>query len=304
MAPPRKTTPAAPGTARRPRTSPRARSRTPTSTSDSRRAPRAVRRRTHGDGAASPGTGVVVTGGGSGIGLATALALAEAGRAVAVWDRDGASARNVARRCTDEFGVRASGLKVDVTVTSSLRTAVKKSRNELGTIGGLVHAAGIGGPMPVTMIDDASWDAVLDVNLRAGATLTRELHASLLEANPGSSIVYVSSIEGYVGNPFLPAYCASKAGLLGLTRSACSLLGPDGIRVNAVCPGAVDTPLLAPLLELPGAREHLITRTPLRRLAQAEDIASVIRFLLSDEAAYVSGASLVVDGGMTAVGSV
>jgi NAD(P)-dependent dehydrogenase (short-subunit alcohol dehydrogenase family) len=256
------------------------------------------------DGASSPGTGVVVTGGGSGIGLATALALAEVGRAVAIWDRDGSAARQAARRCTDEFGVRASGLKVDVTHTSTLKAAVKKSRAELGTIGGLVHAAGIGGPMPVTMIDDASWDEVLDVNLRAGATLTRELHASLLEANPGSAIVFISSIEAFVGNAFLPAYGASKAGLLGLTRSACALLGPDGIRVNAVCPGAVDTPLLAPLLELPGAKENLIAHTPLGRLAQPEDIASVVRFLLSDEAAYISGASLTVDGGMTAVGTV
>ena len=247
---------------------------------------------------------MVVTGGASGIGLATALALAEVGRSVAIWDRNGAAARSVARRCTEEFGVRASGLKVDVTVTASLKAAVKRSRAEVGPLGGLVHAAGIGGPMPVTMIDDASWDEVLNVNLRAGATLTRELHASLLEANPGSAIVYLSSIEAYVGNVFLPAYCASKAGLLGLTRSACASLGPDGIRVNAICPGAVDTPLLAPLLERPGARESLVTRTPLGRLAQPEDIASVARFLLSDEAAYISGTSLVVDGGMTAVGSV
>jgi NAD(P)-dependent dehydrogenase (short-subunit alcohol dehydrogenase family) len=247
---------------------------------------------------------VVVTGGGSGIGQATALALAQVGRAVAIWDRDGAAARKTAGRCIDEHGVRAVGLKVDVTRTTALKTAVKRSLAELGTIGGLVHAAGIGGAVPLTMIDDASWDEVLDVNLRAGATITKELHPALLEANPGSAIVYISSIEAWVGSSFLPAYCASKAGLLGLTRSACALLGPDGIRVNSVCPGAVDTPLLAPLLELPGARENMITRTPLGRLAQPEDIASVVRFLLSDEAAYITGTSIVVDGGMTAVGPI
>ncbi len=154
------------------------------------------------------------------------------------------------------------------------------------------------------MIDDESWDEVLDVNLRAAAILTRELHPSLIEANPGSAIVYVSSIEAFVANPFLPAYGASKAGLLGLARSAATLLGADGIRVNAICPGTVDTPLLAPLLEIPGAKENLIARTPLGRLAQPQEIATVVRFLLSDEAAYVTGASLVVDGGMTALGSV
>jgi NAD(P)-dependent dehydrogenase (short-subunit alcohol dehydrogenase family) len=294
----------APASTRRAGTSPRSRAGTPTSTSSARRAPRAARRRAHGGTAASPGSAVVVTGGGSGIGQATALALAEAGRAVAIWDRDGASARRVAKACADDYGVRAVGIKLDVTQTSALTSAVTRSHTAVGAIGGLVHAAGIGGPMPLTLIDDTSWDEVLDVNLRAGATITRALHASLLEANPGSAIVYISSIEGWVGNAFLPAYCASKSGLLGLTRSACALLGPDGIRVNAVCPGAVDTPLLAPLLELPGTRENLISRTPLGRLAEPRDIASVVRFLLSDEAAYISGASITVDGGMTAVGSV
>jgi NAD(P)-dependent dehydrogenase (short-subunit alcohol dehydrogenase family) len=294
-------------TTRRPRTSPRSRTGAarPLGVSGaSRRAPRPVRRRTHRGGAASPGSGVVVTGGGSGIGEATALALAEAGRGVAVWDRDGTAARRVARRCMDEHGVRSFGMKVDVTKTASLRTAVKRARTEVGPLGGLVHSAGIGGPMPITMIDDDSWDEVLDVNLRAAATLVRALHDCLLEANPGSAVVYISSIEASIGSPFLPAYCASKAGLLGLTRAVSAQLGPEGIRVNAVCPGAVDTPLLAPLLEMPGAQENLESHTPLGRLARPEDIAAVVRFLLSDEAAYVTGTSIVVDGGMTAVGAV
>jgi len=263
-----------------------------------------VRRRTHTGGPSSPDSGVVVTGGGSGIGEATALALAQVGRAVALWDRDGAGARRVARRCIDEFGVRAIGIKVDVTRTDTLKAAARRSLAELGTIGGLVHAAGIGSGVPVTLIDDETWDQVLDVNLRAAATVTRELHGSLLEATPGSAIVYISSIEGFVGNPMLPAYCASKAGLLGLTRAASAQLGPEGIRVNSVCPGAVDTPLLAPLLQIPGAQERLLEATPLRRLAQPEDIATVVRFLLSDEAAYITGTSIVVDGGMTAQGAV
>ena len=158
-------------------------------------------------------------------------------------------------------------------------------------------------PVPVTMIDDDGWDEVLDVNLRAAATLMRALHDCLLEANPGSAVVYISSIEASSA-AFLPAYCASKAGLLGLTRAACAQLGSEGIRVNSVCPGAVDTPLLAPLLAMPGAQERLDTQTPLGRLARPEDMAAVVRFLLSDEAAYVTGTSVMVDGGMTAVGAV
>jgi NAD(P)-dependent dehydrogenase (short-subunit alcohol dehydrogenase family) len=245
---------------------------------------------------------VVITGGASGIGLATALALAQVGRAVAIWDQDGAAARGAAIRCTEEYGVRAVGLKVDVAKTHTFKAAVRRSRTELGPIGGLVHSAGVGGLVPVTLIDDDAWDAVLDVNLRAAATLTKALHTSLLEANPGSAIVYISSIEALVGHASYPAYCASKAGLLGLTRAACAELAPHGIRVNSVCPGVVETPLLAPLLEIPEAKEKLISATPLGRLAQPEEIASVVRFLLSDEAAYITGASIVVDGGMTAVG--
>jgi NAD(P)-dependent dehydrogenase (short-subunit alcohol dehydrogenase family) len=263
------------------------------------------RKRTgRGTAAATPRTAVVVTGGASGIGRACALALAAAGRSVAVWDRDGTGARRVASQCADEHGVGSIGSKVDVTVTSSLRSAVRRASAELGPVGGLVHAAGIGGPAPVTLIDDESWDAVLDVNLRAGATLTRALHGALVDANPGSAIVFISSIEAYIGSAFLPAYCSSKSGLLGLTRASAALLGADGIRVNAVCPGAVETPLLEPLLSLPGARENLEAHTPLGRLAQPEDIASVVRFLLSDEAAYVTGTAVTVDGGMTAVGAV
>ena len=295
----RKTAPS-PGAPKRPGTSPRTRTGTSTADASARRAPR---RRGHGD-LATPGTAVVITGGGSGIGAASALALAQSGRAVAIWDRNGAAAKALAARCADEHGVAAIGLRVDVTATTSLKSAVRRSRAELGPIGGLVHAAGIGGPAPVSALDEATWDEVLDVNLRAGALLTRALHDVLLDANPGSAIVFISSIEASVGSAFLPAYCASKAGLLGLTRAACAELGPEGIRVNSVCPGAVDTPLLAPLLAMPGAREHLESRTPLGRLAQPEDIASVVRYLLSDDAAYVTGTSLVVDGGMTAVGSV
>ncbi len=291
-------------TTRPPRRPGAARTGTTGASPTARRTPRGTRRRAREGHGTPPATAVVVTGAASGIGLATCLALAEAGRPVAAWDLDAAGARRIARRCAEDHGVGAVGLGVDVTDTAALPAAVERSLSALGPLGGLVHSAGVGGPAPVTAVDDQLWDAVLDVNLRAAAMATRALHRSLCEAGPGSAIVYVSSIEGLVGNSWLAAYCASKAGLLGLTRSAAHTLGPDGIRVNAVCPGAVDTPLLAPLLEIPGARASREERTPLGRLAQPDDIARVVRFLLSAEAAYVTGASVVVDGGLTAVAGV
>lgn len=245
-----------------------------------------------------------MTGGGSGIGRATCLALAEVGRPVAAWDRDGDGAAAAAAECAGRFGVPVLALELDVTETAALAGALEASEDALGTVGGLVHAAGIGGPATVADIDDARWDEVLHVNLRAAAMLTHAAHPALLRAGPGSAVVHISSIEAFVGNTFLAAYCSSKAGLLGLTRASAHTLGPEGIRVNAVCPGAVDTPLLAPLLAIPGARGTLESRTPLGRLAEPVDIARAVRFLLSDEASYVSGTSLTVDGGMLAVGSV
>jgi len=245
------------------------------------------------------GTGVVVTGGGSGIGRACCLALAEVGRPVAAWDLNGAGAKEAAAECADRFGVAAIGLEIDVRDSSGFDAAVVETKQALGSIGGLVHAAGVAGPMPIDFLDEESWDAVVDVNLRAEALLAKALAGELKAANPGSAIVGIASIEALVGNGLIAAYCSSKAGLLGLTRSLAHRFALDGIRANAVCPGAVDTPMLAPALAV--MREQVESKIPLGRVADAMDIARVVRFLLSDDAAYVTGTHVVVDGGMTAV---
>jgi len=246
------------------------------------------------------GSAVVITGGGSGIGRACALACAEAGRPVAAWDLDGAGAEATAKEATDRFGVDAIGQWLDVTDSSTFVGAALEAREALGPIGGLVHAAGVGGAVPVPFLDEAAWDAVLDVNLRAEALLVKELLPSLREVGAGAAIVGIASVEALSGNGMLPAYCSSKAGLLGLTRSMAHAFAAEGIRVNAVCPGAVDTPMLAPLLNLPAARTRLEERIPMHRIADPMDIAKVVRFLLSEDAGYVTGTYIVVDGGMTA----
>ena len=243
---------------------------------------------------------VVVTGGGSGIGRACALACAEAGRPVVAWDIDGAAAEATAKEATDRFRVAALGQWLDVTDSSAFAAAALEARQAVGPIGGLVHAAGVGGAVPVPFIDEAAWDAVLDVNLRAEAMLVKELLPSLREVGAGAAVVGIASVEALSGNGMLPAYCSSKAGLLGLTRSMAHAFAPEGIRVNAVCPGAVDTPMLAPLLNLPQARARLEERIPMHRIADPMEIAKVVRFLLSDDASYVTGTYIVVDGGMTA----
>jgi NAD(P)-dependent dehydrogenase (short-subunit alcohol dehydrogenase family) len=251
----------------------------------------------------SPSTGVLVTGGGSGIGRATALALAEVGRPVAVWDIDAEGAEETARQCR-VHGVTADWSVVDVADTAAAEAGVSRSAAALGSLGGFVHAAGVSGPAAVDTIDDGLWDATINVNLRAAVMISRSLLDHFRQAGPGSSIVLISSIEGLFGNWILTAYCASKGGVLGVMRSIAHRYAMEGFRVNAVCPGAVATPMLAPALELPGYRQQLEERTPLQRISTPDEIARPIRFLLSDEASFVTGTHLTVDGGMTSVTAV
>ena len=152
------------------------------------------------------------------------------------------------------------------------------------------------------IIDTDTWDDVLTVNLRAEADIVRVLLPSLRAANPGSAVVGIASIEAIIGHGAIPSYCAPKSGLLGLTRSLAGRLGPEGIRVNAVCPGFIETPMLAPAIAAGDARERMEGSVPIGRLGQPSDIANVVRFLLSEDASYIHGAAIVVDGGVTAVG--
>jgi NAD(P)-dependent dehydrogenase (short-subunit alcohol dehydrogenase family) len=242
-------------------------------------------------------TGVVVTGGASGIGRACAEALAAAGRPVALWDLDADGAKEIATA----LGSPSMGIGLDVTDEAALAAAAAQTRAALPSIGGMVHAAGMVVSEPVGQIDFAHFRRVLDVNLTAHARITQLLLADLKAANPGSAVVGIASIEAVIGHAAIPAYCSSKAGLVGLTRSMAAALGPHGIRVNVVCPGYIETPMLAPVLTIPGLREQYEASSVLGRLGRPEDIAGVVRFLLSADAAFVTGQALVADGGVTAV---
>jgi NAD(P)-dependent dehydrogenase (short-subunit alcohol dehydrogenase family) len=249
-----------------------------------------------------PSTPVVVTGGASGIGAACCAALASVGRPVAVWDVATDRADLVAARCRDEHGVAACALGVDVVDDDAVAVAVASTVGALGGIGGLVHAAGIVRGAVDDVIDVATWDAVLATHLRAYAFVTRAVLPELRRAGPGSAVVGISSIEGLVGHGFIPSYTAAKHGMIGLTRSFAHRLGPEGVRANAVCPGYIDTPMLAPTIQSPEARAGYETRIPLGRLGEPAEIARVVRFLLSNESTYLHGAVVVVDGGVTASG--
>lgn len=242
-------------------------------------------------------SGVVVTGGASGIGRACVRALAEAGRPVAAWDLDGAAAEATVAG----LDLPSIGLGADVADPAAVEAAVEETRRELPSIGGLVHAAGIVSIQPIGDVDFADFQRVIDVNLLAMARISQLLLPDLRESGAGAAVVGVASIDALAGNALTPAYCSSKAGMLGLVRSMAATLGSEGIRVNAVCPGYIDTPMLAGGLAIPEVRESFESAAALRRVGQPEEIAGVVRFLLSDDAAFVTGQAIVADGGVLAV---
>ena len=190
-------------------------------------------------------TGVIITGGASGIGLATAKALVAEGRPVAIWDL-GADRVDAARQSLRDVApdVPVAAIAFDVTDEAALGPAVDTSRRTLGTIGGLVHAAGNIYAEPIDEVTWSRWSSQIDVHLNAYARIVQAL-VSDLRANSGSAIVAISSINGLLGNESNPAYSAAKAGMIGLNRSLTARLGRDGIRVNAICPGYIETPMTA-----------------------------------------------------------
>ncbi|HXO51399.1 MAG TPA: SDR family NAD(P)-dependent oxidoreductase [Mycobacterium sp.] len=240
-------------------------------------------------------SGVVVTGAASGIGRASAEALVADGRKVALWD--------IAQEVTAVAdGLGMPGALVDVCDAAAMQAAVDAADEALGGIDGLVHAAGRVAAEPVGAYTQESWDAVLDVNLRAQALLVQLLLPHLersAKAGAGPAIVGISSIEGLAANPYIPAYCASKAGLLGMTRSMAAQLGPLGIRINAVCPGFIQTPMLQMALDIDEVRAGFEQAAPLGRIGQPSEIADAVAFLMSPKASFITGAHLVVDGGVT-----
>lgn len=243
----------------------------------------------------SPNTGVIVTGGASGLGQASVEALAAVGRPVAIWDLSADKAEQVAQEIHVLYGVATVGLSVDVTDISSYSTAIQRTRTALGSIGGLVHAAGIVDTGSLEGVTIESWEQGINVHLRPLALLTQALLQDL-KNNTGSSIVAFASINATLGNGLNPIYTAAKGGVLSLVRSLADRLGKDGIRVNALSPGQILTPMLRPAIDnLPsGTFERRIL---LGRIGEAAEIGRAVRFLMSDEASYITAAELVVDGG-------
>lgn len=229
------------------------------------------------------GRTALVTGGNRGIGLATALALREAGHTVVVGSRSGSAPEGLA------------AVRLDVTSAESVDAAFDAAEAEHGPIGILVANAGMTRDTLLLRMTDDDISAVIDTNLVGSIRCARRAAKSMLRARYGR-IVLISSVVGAVGSAGQVNYAASKAGLVGAARSLARELGSRGITANVVAPGFVDTDMTAELSE--DRRREILGQVPLGRYAAAEEIAAAVVFLSSDNAAYITGAVLPVDGGL------
>ena len=236
----------------------------------------------------------VVTGASRGIGRAIALKLAGEGAAVVVT----ATSVEGARRTADEIaaaGGKALALKVDVSVAAEVEGLVKETQAAFGRLDILVNNAGITRDGLIMRMKESDWDAVIDVNLKGAFNCTREASKLMSKARYGR-IVNVSSVVGEMGNAGQANYCASKAGMIGLTKSVAKELARRNVTVNAVAPGFIETDMTQELSDK--ARESLQEQIPMGRLGASDDVAAAVLFLVSGGAAYITGHVLSVNGGM------
>ncbi|MBD3219865.1 glucose 1-dehydrogenase [bacterium] len=246
----------------------------------------------------------LVTGGGAGIGRAICLALADEGAAVAVTDVDFAASRRVAEEI-EERGGRGVAWPLDVTDNDDVEAVVDGVVEKYERIDILVNNAGIAGPnRPSHEIDEDQWRRVMDVDVLGVQRCTRAV-VPILRQLSGGSIVNLSSIYGIVGAPDLPPYHAAKGAVRLMTKTDALLYAADGIRVNSVHPGFVWTPLVEGLARDAGEdpddyRDQLARRHPLGRVGDPRDVAMGVVYLASDEASFLTGSELVIDGGYTA----
>jgi NAD(P)-dependent dehydrogenase (short-subunit alcohol dehydrogenase family) len=234
-----------------------------------------------------------VTGAASGIGLAIARRFAAEGGHVVAGDvnTDGLAA------VEKELGGSVVTMPTDVTSEDQVAGLVTACVQEFGSVDAMFNVAGAARAAPIMDLSEADWDFTVDLCLKGVFFGVKHAARAMAAAGNGGAIVNIASLNARVPMVFGSAYSAAKAGVVSLTNSAAIEIGELGIRVTAVLPGLTETPLVTPMMSLPGAHEAFMDRIPLKRAAQPEDIAAASLFLASDDAAYITGTELVVDGG-------
>jgi NAD(P)-dependent dehydrogenase (short-subunit alcohol dehydrogenase family) len=240
----------------------------------------------------------LVTGGNAGIGEAIAKAFAREGASVVITGRRQGELDRVVNDIVREEG-KAFAVVGSVTDESHVRETVRRTVQQFGRLDILVNNAGVGGfGKRLHEIEDVTWAEVLDVNLTGVFRMTRAVLPQMLTQGMGA-IVNISSVASLVGLPTLPAYAASKGAIDALTRALAVDYAKEGIRCNVVNPGLIDTPMAAPLMSNPEQLTPILSHYPIRRAGKPEEVANMVLYLASDEAAWVTGGAFPIDGGMT-----
>jgi meso-butanediol dehydrogenase/(S,S)-butanediol dehydrogenase/diacetyl reductase len=252
------------------------------------------------------GRTVLVTGGGSGIGRRVCIEFARAGANVAVTDSVLPGAEETVKIIRSDVGDAARAWLMDVTNEASVIATVRETEESLGPISILCNCAGVSSMIPFLELTEKDWDYVMDVNAKGVFLVMREVLKGMVARRAGS-VVSISSAAGKGGSPLEAHYSASKWAVLGLTQSAARAVAEYGVRVNAVCPGMVRTPMQDREVVWEGqlrgmdpeeVRKGYVRYTPLRRLCEPEDVADVMMFLSSDKARFMTGQAINVTGGL------
>jgi 2-deoxy-D-gluconate 3-dehydrogenase len=243
------------------------------------------------------GRTALVTGGNGGIGRGIALGLAEAGANVAIAARNQDKSTTVASEIR-ALGARALPVPCDVTKRADIESAVAQATDHFGGLDVLVNNAGVGGWVFPLEIDDDLWDRVHETNLKAPLHFAQVAHPALA-ASGGGTIINVASIAANYGTATQGAYGSSKAALIQLTGSLAAAFARDDIRVNAIVPGSVNTDMTAGAAENEARYRHLMQRTPMRRFGEPEEFGGVAVFLASAASSYMTGQTVVIDGGFS-----
>ena len=240
----------------------------------------------------------VITGGNAGIGEAVARRFAEEGASVVITGRRQQELDRVVKIIRQSNG-KALDVVGSVTDEAHVQEVVRKAVDSFGRIDILVNNAGVGDfGKQLHEIDDATWDTIFGINLTGVFRMTRAVVQQMLK-HKGGSIVNISSVASLVGIPGLSAYSASKGGLDALTRAVAIDYANDGIRCNVVNPALIDTPMAAPLMANPERLQSLLSQYAIRRAGTPQEVASMVLYLASDEARWVTGGTFAIDGGMT-----
>lgn len=245
---------------------------------------------------------IIITGGSTGIGRATALRCADEGAAVTVADVNDADGAAVVAEINKNGG-RAQYVSTDVTSSDAVQNLVQQAINAYGSLDGAFNNAGIEGAFTnIVKMTEAEYDLTVNVDLKGVWLCVKYQIEAMLKQESGGSIVSTASVAGLVGTRGGSAYCAAKHGVVGLTKCAALEFGRKNIRVNAVCPGIIETPMLDRLTGESGiGAQQLIDQEPIGRLGKAREIGEAVVWLLSDHASFVTGIAMPVDGGYTAL---